>query len=121
MVGKGESPLRRGMCDSPIRSSELDDGCRELHSGELDIDALCILVKPMASLGGLSMLMLSRSMVSTRDRDRALLSIWACSCISLKAQLMSSSDEFRRERRGFHGPLVNGLPRGLSSSERSRT
>jgi hypothetical protein len=66
MVGSGDSARRRGMCPSPMGSRELVDG-RCVHSGELDMEVLCILVKLMASLGGLSMLMLSRSNVSIRD------------------------------------------------------
>jgi hypothetical protein len=124
MVGRGDSARRRGVHPSPTGPSEPDDGDRrDVQSGELAMDVRCVLVKPMASLGGLSMLMLSRSNVSILDlsRDLVLSTLCACSCISLNAQLMSSSDEFRRECRGFHGPLVNGLPRGLSSSEPSRT
>jgi hypothetical protein len=98
MVGRGDSARSKGIRVSPIGPNESDDG-RGLHRGELAMDDLCLLVKPMASLGGPSMLILSKSSVSIRliSLRRCAFTICACSCISLNAQLMSSSDEFRLE------------------------
>jgi hypothetical protein len=75
MVASGDSARRSGMWDSPIGTRELDDGLRDVHSGELAMEDRCLLVRPMASLGGPSMLMLSRSIESMRLLDLALRTI----------------------------------------------
>jgi hypothetical protein len=70
MVGSGESGRMYGVADSHMGPREAD---RLAHRGDIDKDCRAVVVHS-ASLGGLSMLILSSSCVDMRSGPRILFS-----------------------------------------------